>query len=152
MIQTKCLVYAGHLAHYAQDLCQPLHTTIHYDGRADENGNSPRSGIHSRVDALLGKLDPNHPPAIPLESIAAYDPLRSAILTEILVSHARVDWVYDLEQPLQEHDDVTPLDPNSEVGQFALACWAHSARVTACCFLSAWDQSESVTIPDWHRP
>ena len=27
-IQTKCLVYAGLLAHYAQDLCQPLHTTM----------------------------------------------------------------------------------------------------------------------------
>lgn len=149
-IQAKCLVYAGHLAHYAQDLCQPLHTTLHYDGRASDSGSSPRSGIHTRVDALLGKLDPNHPPAVPWESIAVYDSLPSAILTEIMTSHQRVDWVYELEPSLQEADDTTTLDPKSEVGQFARACWADSARVTASFFLSAWMQSEAVTIPSWH--
>ncbi|MCD6364658.1 MAG: hypothetical protein J7M14_02160, partial [Planctomycetes bacterium] len=45
-VHTKCLVYAGLLAHYAEDACQPLHTTIHYDGRATADGRSPRSGIH----------------------------------------------------------------------------------------------------------
>ena len=54
-IRAKCLVYASNLAHYAADLCQPLHTTIHFDGRADEGGSSPRTGIHQKVDGLLHK-------------------------------------------------------------------------------------------------
>jgi len=53
-LQEKCLVYAGLLAHYAEDLNQPLHTTINYDGKVDKPGAaSPRSGIHNKVDALL---------------------------------------------------------------------------------------------------
>jgi len=66
-IRAKCLLYAGMLSHYAADLCQPLHVTIHYDGRADSAGKSPRSGVHAKVDALLGKLmlDPNAPAARP---------------------------------------------------------------------------------------
>jgi hypothetical protein len=56
-IQNKCLVYAGFLAHYAQDLCMPLHTTIHHDGRANPDGSTPKTGIHPRVDSLVEKLD-----------------------------------------------------------------------------------------------
>src|SRR5262245_49838756 len=55
-IRSKCLVYAGFLAHYAGDLTQPLHTTIHFDGRARPDGSSPRSGIHNKVDALIERL------------------------------------------------------------------------------------------------
>ena len=51
-IQSKCLVYAGLLSHYAEDACMPLHATVHWDGRVLPNGQSPRTGIHSRVDGL----------------------------------------------------------------------------------------------------
>ena len=60
-IQRKCLVYAGILSHYTADLCQPLHTTVDYDGRVKPDGSSPHSGIHLRVDALLGKLPVGEP-------------------------------------------------------------------------------------------
>jgi len=57
-IQQKCLLYAGFLAHYAQDICQPLHTTIHYDGRVKTPSDlSPRTGIHNKIDSLIGRLD-----------------------------------------------------------------------------------------------
>jgi hypothetical protein len=64
-VQAKCLVYAALLAHYAQDLCQPLHTTVDYDGRVKADGSSPHTGIHAKIDRLLGQLrtDAAHPPA-----------------------------------------------------------------------------------------
>ncbi len=43
-IRAKCLVYAGILAHCAEDVRTPLHATIHRDGTANENGNSPVLG------------------------------------------------------------------------------------------------------------
>jgi len=52
-VQAKALVYAGLLAHYAQDLCMPLHTTIHYDGRVQTGKSSPKTGIHAALDGLL---------------------------------------------------------------------------------------------------
>jgi len=52
-VRSKALIYAGLLAHYAEDMVQPLHTTVHYDGRATEAGESPRSGIHRQVDSLF---------------------------------------------------------------------------------------------------
>jgi len=150
-IQCKCRVYAGHLAHYAQDLCQPLHTTLHYDGRADAAGTSPRSGIHARVDALLGKMDPNHPPSVPADTIAVYDDLLHAILAEIRASHLEVDRVYDLEPSLLAADHLQVLDPKRDLAQFARERWADSARVTASLILTAWIRSAEVPIPDWHN-
>ena len=38
MIQHKCFLYAGFLAHYAQDMCQPLHLTINFDGLGNPTG------------------------------------------------------------------------------------------------------------------
>ena len=52
-IQSKILIIAGHLAHYAGDLCQPLHTTIHHDGRTKLGAGSPNTGIHFAVDGLI---------------------------------------------------------------------------------------------------
>src|SRR5207248_7223672 len=55
-IRSKCLVYAGLMSHYAEDLCMPLHATVHHDGRALTNFVSPRTGIHNKIDALPEKL------------------------------------------------------------------------------------------------
>src|SRR5437764_832460 len=46
----------GILAHYAGDICMPLHTTVDYDGRVTADGRSPHSGIHAKVDSLIEKL------------------------------------------------------------------------------------------------
>ena len=52
-LQLLALHYAGVLGHYSADLCQPLHTTVHYDGRALPGGESSRTGIHNLVDRLI---------------------------------------------------------------------------------------------------
>ncbi len=49
----QCQMLAGWLAHFAGDLVQPLHTTVHHDGWAWPDGSSPRSGIHRAVDAVF---------------------------------------------------------------------------------------------------
>ncbi|MDP6040342.1 MAG: hypothetical protein QGG64_17450, partial [Candidatus Latescibacteria bacterium] len=56
-IQSKCLIYAGFLAHYAADMCQPLHLTIHYDGRIQGEGEKLQKGIHQKVDGLVQFLE-----------------------------------------------------------------------------------------------
>ncbi|MDH3255773.1 MAG: hypothetical protein OEM62_12320, partial [Acidobacteriota bacterium] len=43
-IRTKALYLAGVLSHYSADLSQPLHTTIHHNGRARPDMSSPRTG------------------------------------------------------------------------------------------------------------
>jgi len=93
-IQTKCLVYAGLLAHYAQDLCQPLHTTIHYNGRADADGRSPKTGIHQKVDALPGKLPASAIPTIGPGGLGPFDDLFAGIVAQLHASHALVDRGY----------------------------------------------------------
>ncbi len=52
-IKAKCLVYSGILAHYAQDICQPLHVTIHFDGHADADGKVPNTRINVGVYSLI---------------------------------------------------------------------------------------------------
>ena len=115
-IQLKTLVYAGILAHYAQDLCQPLHTTIHYDGRARPDGSSPRSGIHLKVDALLEKLPAAYRPQVRPGALEPFDDLFKGILAELQSSHALVERVYRLEKVLPAKDQ--PLDADGPVAAF----------------------------------
>ena len=56
VIQVKCLVYAGFLGHYAEDIVQPLHATIHYNGRVGEDGSRTGAGIHEKVDSLIERI------------------------------------------------------------------------------------------------
>jgi len=146
-IQSKCLVYAGILAHYAQDACMPLHATIHWDGRADETGYSSRTGIHSRVDALLQKvsldespiLDPNEPK---IESVL------DAIFMQLHTSQQLVDLVYELEYTIPEEDQ--PIDPQSELWTFMQERLRETSLFTARLFVTAFHKSTQVEIPEWH--
>jgi len=116
-VRTKCLVYAGLLSHYAEDLCQPLHTTIHWDGRAKADGSSPRSGIHRKVDALLGKLDVDRKAVLASLKPAPLDELLPAVLAEIERSNALVDRVYALEKHFPALEE--PLERDSPAVGFA---------------------------------
>ena len=147
-IQHKCLVYAGLLSHYAQDLCQPLHTTIHYNGRANPDGTSPRSGIHVKVDALLQKLEPAELPAGTAEA-TAFDDLMSGVLEELRKSHRLVDRVYELEGLLPALDAPLPSDP--DVRQFVAERLNSAALFTARLYATAWRDSADVELPAWHR-
>lgn len=152
-IQAKCLVYAGILAHYAADLTQPLHTTVHYNGRADAMFRSPRSGIHRRVDVLIERL--NLDPARIAEGLepVVFEEVWPAVLRELEASHALVDRVYELEALL-------PSDGGSErrregeaadgrVAEFAQERAKAAARFTGSLYWSAWRKSAEVVLPEW---
>lgn len=156
-IQAKCLVYAGLLSHYAQDLCQPLHTTIHYDGRVGPDGKSPHTGIHAKVDALIGKLaaslDGDLGP-IEFDPIIPFDDLFAGVVEQLMVSHTLVDVIYKME-PLLPDDDA-PFERSGDGVWAAVAaadCFMMAAQFTRQLYLTAWEDSADLTFPDWYaRP
>ncbi len=150
-VRSKCLLYAGILSHYAQDLCQPLHTTIHWDGRAKSDNSSPRSGIHRKVDALLGKLDVDRRAVLKDAAPAAFKDLRRAVLDEIARSNKLVDRVYELEQQLPEL--TAPLKQDSPVAAFTGERMRAAVRFTASLYVTAWRDSAKLKMPAWYaRP
>src|SRR6185503_11228774 len=90
-IQQKTLVYAGWLGHYVGDLEQPLHTSIHHDGRALPDGSSPKTGIHQLVDGLFERVPFDEQATTRNLPIHAYPDPWQAILAELTASHALVD-------------------------------------------------------------
>ena len=141
-IQSKCLVYAGFAAHYAQDICQPLHVTIHYDGRVGADGESPHSGIHERVDALVERMEFEPENLARGLEIEAADSLMAAILETVAQSRAHIDLVYRLEGEL-----VTAQTP--QVRDFAWERARAAAGFTAVLFLTAWEKSAEIKLPSW---
>ena len=148
VIQTKCLVYAGILAHYAQDACMPLHATIHWDGRADENGDSPHTGIHSSVDALLQKVPLNESPLLDSTEIP-FDSVLDACFAQLQASNQLVDAIYEWEDAIPEADQA--LDPQSPLWPVVQERLAQTALFTARLYVTAWDTSQHVIIPEWHE-
>lgn len=148
-IQQKALMYAGFLAHYAADLCQPLHTTVDYDGRSRADGSSPKSGIHMKVDALLAKLtvDANARPAgvVP----RAFDAIMPAVMAELAASYALVERVYGLEGQIPAYE--AALDANSPAADFARERLRACAGLIGSLYLTAWRQSQTISLPEWHR-
>ena len=149
-IRAKILVYAGLLAHYAEDLCQPLHTTLDHDGRSLEDGTSPHTGIHRRVDALPDLVE------IEREEIVAETRLRvlpngfDGVVAELLESHGLVDLVYELEGDLPTAEDGRI---SRELAGFAMERYAAAVRFVGSLFLTAWEDSASFELPDWlQRP
>jgi hypothetical protein len=141
-IRAKCLLQAGWLAHYLADLTQPLHTTIHHDGRVRGGGESPRSGIHRRVDALLDAAGDGGRVA-PL----AVGDLGAAIRSELRASHGLVDEVYRLEPKLD--GDRRRRDPR--VAAFADERRRAAVRLTAGVFEWCWRRSVAIELPEWLR-
>jgi len=135
---------AGFVAHYAQDLCQPLHTTVHHDGRARRDGSSPRTGIHRQVDSLLQSVS--------LEALDIVDqqplkPLFPAVVQAFGDSHSQVDRVYDLVDELADLDEKGRVD--SELLKFAQERYRRAVSFTADLMHTAWQLSSSVDLPDW---
>ncbi len=146
-VRAKCLVYAGFLAHYAQDLCQPLHTTIHYDGRVAADGKSPHSGIHFLVDGLPTQLTLEPGKAAPGGEIRPLDRLLPGILEEFARSHALVDRVYALEPQLQ--GPKSAAGPTAEAADFGVERMRTSAKFTAVLLVTAWRDSAKIELPEW---
>jgi len=149
-IRLKVLVYAGILAHYAADLYQPLHLTIHWDGRVDRDGKSPRTGIHLKVDALAAKLDVSPCKLAHDLRPQPVDDVWAAVLERMAQTHRLVDDVYQLEPRIPAKDE--PLAPDSPAAQWVRRQLAEAAGFTASLYVTAWRDSQAIfeSLPDWH--
>ncbi len=146
--KVKTLIYGGILAHYSGDLVQPLHTTIHHDGWELPDGSSPKSGIHHRVDDLLGiaRFD-RHAARAGLEP-SAYAELDAAIDTELAASHERLDALYSSMEPLLLESRTTTALPQ-ELEAFTCERYRAGVRFLASLYLTAWQRSASLELPEW---
>jgi hypothetical protein len=147
-IQAKCLVYAGLLSHYAQDMAMPLHATADYDGRAAANGDSPHTGIHTKADALLAKVTLSTAARNDPGSLAPFEDVLGACLAQLRESHSQVDRLYAMEGALPDVN--SPMAQGGSVETFARERLRVSAQFTARLLATAWDKSRSVEIPAWY--
>ncbi len=148
-IQTKCQFYAGILAHYAGDVCMPLHTTIHFDGRAGADGKSPRSGIHARLDSLIERLDLKPEQLAMQQKPAAIPDLFAGVMAQIENSRSRIDRSYELEPRLPPQNEREAWTPNPEAREFGIERGRESVRFLASLYLTAWKNSEKLPLPSW---
>jgi hypothetical protein len=146
-IRAKCLLYAGLLAHYAGDLTQPLHTTVHYDGRIQPGAAVRHTGIHARVDALLTKYAASN--TITRVELSAYPDPWQGISDELERTRALVDRVYALKSVFPAVKDPLPDDP--ALNRFVRERLDATAVFTARLYLSAWERSARIEIPAWRR-
>ena len=144
MIQYKCYVYAGFLAHYAQDMCQPLHLTVHFDGIVQKDGTKLHAGIHEKVDASIEvlKLDPAE--LAKGQQVKPVGDLMLAIGKQIKAEHSFVDRVYEL---VNDYQDLKK--PSPALLDFTKDRSRESVRWTASLYLTAWQLSEDLELPEW---
>ncbi len=144
IIQYKCYVYAGFLAHYAQDLCQPLHLTVHYDGIVQEDGSKLHAGIHEKVDASIEvlKLDPTE--LAKNQQVKVVGALMPAIVKQMKSEHSLVDRVYELVKDYQDLQN-----PSEALQDFTKERSREAVRWTASLYLTAWELSAKVKLPGW---
>jgi hypothetical protein len=143
-IQYKCLVYAGMLSHYSEDLCQPLHVTIHFDGRKGADGTVMGKGIHEKVDGFVEKMELTSGDLAENQKISPFAELMPAIMAEVEESRALIDRVYELEA---EMGNVK----NPQVREFAEERMRATVQFTASLYLTAWEMSEKIKLPGWHK-
>ena len=141
-IQQKCLVYAGILAHYAEDICQPLHATRDFDGKKQEDGTVIGKGIHEQVDSSVERLGFAPEDLAAEQDIVAFDPLMKAIVAQIRESNGRVEEVYALLGHWEDESD-------ARVRALTLDLARTSVRFTASLYLTAWHQSAEIRLPRW---
>ena len=140
-IQQEILVYAGLLAHYAGDGSQPLHMTIHFDGRVDHEGKVIKGkGIHARfegpfVDKFIEQADCRRYVRTPVVYPDLYDAIRRAFAA----SFNEVDTVYRL-------DETGKLEtPDQASRTFVCQRLAHGSSFLAGLWYTAWKTSAQVT-------
>jgi len=144
-LRASSRLIAGWLAHYAADLAQPLHTSIHHDGWALPDGSSPHAGIHATADALVERVvtDPAAA-AAGLEPLEV-DPLEPAIAAELAASHAELDALYAALDRLA----LSGGEPDPEVAAFVCRRYRAAVRFLAGLYLHAWRRSAGIDLPPW---
>lgn len=129
-IQQEIIQYAGILSHYAGDTSQPLHTTVHFDGRVDKEGRVIKNkGIHARFEGTFVDKHINGKDCLPfVQPPVVYANLYDAIREAIADSFERVNDVYQLEDTgkLETPDPAAKLFVQKRLAfgsQFLLNLW-----------------------------
>ena len=143
-LQWAALHYAGVLAHFSEDLCQPLHTTIHHDGRALVGGKSSSTGLHLEVDTLLEVVAVDSHKTVKGLTASVFDDLFGAVTRELDSSHDLVDRVYELEPEIRA---ASTVKVSAEVERFAVERFRSAAWFTASLIETAWRLSAEVELP-----
>ena len=147
-IQSKCLVYAGFVAHYAQDMCQPLHLTIHFDGWKQPDGSVLHKGIHEKVDALIEYLELDPTVLATDQRVEPLDDLMTGIVEELHAGFALVKQVYELGDSLPSYRD-KDWERVPEVVDFATERAREATHFTAALYLTAWELSGKLKLEGW---
>lgn len=135
IIQHKCVVYAGILAHLTGDCAMPLHTTRDYDGKKDKDGNVAQKGIHAKLDAFPEKH------GLTAEVIARglkarqIDDVWAHVVARIKESHKLVGKCYELDKA------GAFVRPTKESRLFVLERCRAGAQFTMDLWYSAWLRS-----------
>ncbi|MBS10013.1 MAG: hypothetical protein CME19_00225 [Gemmatimonadetes bacterium] len=154
-IRSKCLMLAGLLAHYAQDMTQPLHLTVRHHGYKDETGQMVQRDTHAKIDGFV--------PAVKMTvdqvleggwSVEPVDSLMGAIVGHIEEGFALVDLAYELgprmpTPPSIEHPDVE-WDRDEDAMAFGQERAREAARFTGSLWLTAWVYSAHLELPDFY--
>jgi hypothetical protein len=141
-VQQKCLIYAGFIAHYAEDICQPLHATVHFDGMKQEDGTKVGKGIHEEVDSAVERLGFTPQGLAAQQEPVAFDSLLGSVVAQIEESNGMVDEVYALMGQWEDGE-------NFEVRALAEARARRAVGFTASLYLTAWRNSEAIRLPGW---
>lgn len=140
--QHKCLVYAGMLAHYAQDACQPLHVTVDFDGRKQADGSVEGQGIHESMDALVERLGFAPEELAKKQELRNLAPLMPGILAQIDASRTRINRGYELAGELEKVE-------LAKVRAFGEERARAAVNFTGSLYWTAWRLSEEVRLPSW---
>jgi hypothetical protein len=147
-VKSKCLIYAGILAHYSEDMCQPLHLTVHFDGKKQKDGTKPLKGIHEKIDAFpeTFKMDPDKM-AKGLK-VVPIDSLMIEVIAQFERGFKLVDTAYALGDRFPKYGQ-KDWKKDDEVIAFANERTRESARFTASLFVTAWHNSSSIKLDGW---
>ena len=144
IIRYKCFVYAGFLGHYAQDMCQPLHLTVHFDGIVQKDGTRLHEGIHEKVDSAIEILKLKPTELAKAQEVKHVGDLMPAIVEQIKAGYGLVDNVYNLVEDWQNLKEPSPA-----LVDFTTECSREAVRWTASLYLTAWKLSENLQLPEW---
>lgn len=136
-IETAIVTYAGTMSHYVGDVSQPLHTTIHFNGRVNEKREViAQKGIHTKFEGPFVEqyIRPDDCVKFVGTPQVYADPL-AGVMKAIFASHRLVDTVYYL-------DAAGKLDhPDEATIEFVQQRIAAGAQLLADLWYTAWVES-----------
>ena len=146
LIQNKCLVYAGLVAHYAQELCQPLNLTIYWNGR--EDGKPANKRMHEKVDSMIQELGLSPDELASGHEVAALDSLMTGIFERIQAGNAQVDETFGVEAHLLSGES-KEWKSIPELVNYATARGREAVRFTVVLWMTAWEKSAKIRVPGY---